>query len=152
MNVFIYLILIGPSIATVKFYRIKLYFFTYWPDKTKHELLLIFEIVEVYGDLHNNWGQLAVVQLAKMHGLHLYVFSKDPELRKKCVDQVKPTLELNKWEPANHSFFYSKHFGDDCFQPYCKLQQQNPWEWEGSEYCKNRCNTILYVPVELIIS
>ena len=65
-------------------------------------------------------------------GLHVYGFPKDPGVRKKGADQVEPTV--GKWEPTDHSYFYSKHFEDDCFQSYNKLQEQNPWEWKGSEY------------------
>lgn len=50
-------------------------------------------------------------------GVHLYGFPKDPELRKKWVDQV------NKWEPTAHSYLCSKHFEEDCFQPYSKLAE-----------------------------
>ena len=49
-------------------------------------------------------------------GLHLYSFPKDPELRKKWGDQVKRTRD--KWEHTDHSYLCSKHFEDDCFQPY----------------------------------
>ena len=54
-------------------------------------------------------------------GLHLYGFPKDSELRKKWADQVKRTRD--KWEPTDHSYQCSKHFEDDCFQPYSKLAE-----------------------------
>ena len=54
-------------------------------------------------------------------GLHLYGFPKDPELRKKWADQVKRTRD--KWGPTAHSYLRSKHFEDDCFQPYSKLAE-----------------------------
>ncbi len=54
-------------------------------------------------------------------GVHLYGFPKDPGLRGKWRDQVKRTRD--KWEPTDHSCVCSKHFEDDCFQPYSKISQ-----------------------------
>ena len=77
-------------------------------------------------------------------------------------DQVKPTLDRR--EPTDHSYLYSKHFEDDCFQPYSMLMAESTHQ--SSCYCslqatvaeslgvgraKDRCNTIYYIHVELTI-
>ena len=54
-------------------------------------------------------------------GLHLYKFPNDPELKKKWAYQVKRTRD--KWEPTPYSYLCSKHFEENCFQPYCQLAE-----------------------------
>ena len=54
-------------------------------------------------------------------GLHLYKFPNDPELKKNWAYQVKRTRD--KWEPTPYSYLCSKHFEENCFQPYCQLSE-----------------------------
>ena len=48
-------------------------------------------------------------------GVSLFLFPKDPELRKKWADQVKRTRD--KWDgPTDHSVLCSNHFDERCFE------------------------------------
>lgn len=50
----------------------------------------------------------------------LFLFPKDPALRKKWAEQVKRTRD--KWDgPTDHSVLCNKHFEDSCFEQDSKL-------------------------------
>ena len=55
-------------------------------------------------------------------GVSLFLFPKDPQMRKKWADQVKRTR--NKWDgPTDHSVLCSCHFEEHCFEADMKLAQ-----------------------------
>lgn len=55
-------------------------------------------------------------------GVSLFLFPKDPKLRKQWADQVRRTRD--KWEgPSDYSVLCSCHFDDDCFEAEAKLSE-----------------------------
>ena len=55
-------------------------------------------------------------------GVSLFLFPKDPQMRKKWADQVKRTRD--KWDgPTDHSVLCSCHFEVQCFEAEMKLAE-----------------------------
>ncbi len=52
-------------------------------------------------------------------GVSLFLFPKEPTLRKKWAAQVRRTRD--KWEPTDSSVVCSKHFEDHCFEQDNKI-------------------------------
>ena len=54
-------------------------------------------------------------------GVSLFLFPKDPCMKKKWASAVRRTRD--KWEPTNHSVLCSKHFEPKCFKQTPQVAQ-----------------------------
>lgn len=69
-------------------------------------------------------------------GVSLFLFPKDPQMRKKWADQVKRTRD--KWDgPTDHSVLCSCHFEEHCFEAEMRLAESLGVEYKKKSRLKS---------------